>query len=129
VFKEMFLLQHEVEWLTWHALYNPNAVDERMLGAYDNAVHASIPKLLGSLAVLASLDKIMYDNLALIAEELFAFEGDTARVAIPVREPESRESAIKALAARFVPAEALWRGLPLKMAAVMEGGRTSTDTT
>jgi hypothetical protein len=63
VFTEMFVLQHEIEWITWHARFHPEAVNAEMLAAYDAAVHSCIPRLLGSLAVLTSRDRTLYDRV------------------------------------------------------------------
>jgi hypothetical protein len=119
-FKEMFVLQHEVEWLTWHARYEPKAVNEDMRRDYNQAVHVSIPKLLGALAVLASLDETTFRKLKPIADELFEFEGTTARAAIGLSERKTREAALRRLAFRFDRAYSLWIVLPKKMAEVMK---------
>src|SRR5262249_39968230 len=103
--KRCLCFQHEVEWPTWHALRGPAAVDAEMLHAYNEAVHKSIPKPLGSLGVLASLDKTMYETLASIAEELFHFESETATIAARVRQRKTRRCGIQELATRFVLAE------------------------
>jgi hypothetical protein len=120
VFKEMFVLQHEVEWLTWHALHEPQSVNNDMRHKYNEAVHVSIPKLLGQLAVLASLDEEAYKRLVPIADELFRFEGMTARDAIGLGEESSRQGAVRRLASRYEDAERLWKKLPLDMARVMK---------
>lgn len=120
VFKEMFVLQHEIEWVTWHARFRPEAVNAEMLAAYDAAVHASIPRLLGSLAVLTSRDRTFYDRVFPLADELFTLDGQVARLAADVRRAEYTRETIDALAAEFGQAEKLWLELPMKMAAALE---------
>ena len=121
VFKEMFVLQHEVEWLTWHARNESDALTEEMRLQYNSAIHVSIPKLLGSLAVLASLDLNTYRNLLPIARNLFALDAETAKIATKLTDPQSREEALEGLREQFKVAHALWDELPDQMASVMRG--------
>lgn len=120
VFKEMFVLQHEIEWVTWHARFRPEAVDAGMLAAYDAAVHSCIPRLLGSLAVLTSRDRTFYDRVFPLADELFSLDGRVARVAADVRRADYSAATIDALSAEFVHAERLWQELPVRMAAALD---------
>lgn len=118
-FKQMFVLQHEVNWLTWHARFNADAVDTRMLDGYEAAVHACIPRLLGSLSVLASLDLELYAELDDVARPLFALEAKAAFQAARCRDDDQRDLALAALAAMFADATGLWDSLPTQMASAM----------
>lgn len=120
VFKEIFNLQHEVEWLTWHAANNPQRVTGQMIDSYEAAVHETIPRLLGSLSVLASLDVNAYKKLNTIVDDVFTLEGQVARIAAGLGEPSTRSLAIDGLAGRLEESEKLWTTLPLSMAAMME---------
>jgi hypothetical protein len=63
VFTYIFHLQHEMEWLTWQAAKRPDSFDVSMAAAYESAVHAVYPRILGAMAVLASLDLELYESL------------------------------------------------------------------
>jgi hypothetical protein len=62
LFVHIFHLQHEMEWLTWHAAKRPGSLDVSLAAAYESAVHAVYPKVLGAMAVLASLDLELYQD-------------------------------------------------------------------
>ena len=119
VFKEMFVLQHEVNWLTWHARHNAAAVDGRLLDGYESAVHACIPRLLGSRSVLASLDLELHEGMDKVARPLFALEAKVALQAARCRRPDERDLALAGLAALYKDASVLWNLLPTQMAHAM----------
>jgi hypothetical protein len=124
VFKQMFIIQHEIQWLTWHAKHDRAAVNEEMKRSYDKGIHASDPKLLGSLAVLASLDLEMHQRLFKLAKRLYALEGDTARIASRLTRRRSRARAIEELATKEEISDSLWRRLPQEMVRAL-GSRVS----
>jgi hypothetical protein len=64
VFRQMFVLQHEMEWLTWHADKRPDSIGSEMVSAYESRVHDCYPRILGAMAVLASMDLSLYHRLA-----------------------------------------------------------------
>src|SRR5687768_16727364 len=63
VFYQLFAIQHEMEWITWHALHHPETVDGAMVRAYESAVHAAYPKALGAMALVAAMDRELYMDL------------------------------------------------------------------
>lgn len=75
VFVHVFHLQHEMEWLTWHAAKRPESFDPRAAMEYESAVHAIYPRILGAMAVLASLDLELYQRLQPLVDRLYDVEG------------------------------------------------------
>lgn len=126
VFTEMLRLQHEVEWLCWHALHDPESVDDEMIGAYDAAVHATVPRMLGSLAALASLDLEAHERVLPVARTVYAFEGQTALLTVQVRRSGEPERSRAALGEQHAAAERLWEWLPAQLASVLRGEPAST---
>lgn len=119
VFEHLFALQHETEWLTWHALMHPAAVTESMVHEYQAAVHAAYPKVLGAMSVVASMDAALFDRLWETVDALYAFEGRVAASALQVPD----EGALSHLAAMNVEAKGLYVSLPGQLAGAMTAAR------
>jgi hypothetical protein len=128
VFRHVFVLQHEMEWLTWHAGHRPGAPDDRMVTAYEAAVHEAFPRLMGALAALASSDLDLYAELAAVVDEVYVVEGRIGvLISGLVGDPGGRAEAVTALAAMGEEVRELYRTLPPRMAAAMR--RAGTDST
>jgi len=120
VFVHIFHVQHEMEWLTWHAVHRPKAVDQKMTAAYEAAVHAAYPKILGAMATLAALDLDLYHKVAPLLEILYSGEANIGREIGGLAELEQRTDTLDGLAALHEFALDLYRSLPPKLAEAMQ---------
>lgn len=120
VFEQVFVLQHEMEWLTWHADRRPAALCSGFTEAYEEAVHKAYPRLLGAMAVLASLDLKLYNLLLPLTEQLFAFESDIGKEITRVSQPDTAEEAIAVLRDLRPAITALYLTLPPQLAEVLQ---------
>jgi hypothetical protein len=118
VFTELFILQHEMEWLTWHAKYHPEAIDLAMIGRYEATVHAALPKALGAMAIVASLDLELYLLLKPLAEEVYFLEGGVALAAKDLG--TDREGSIAKLTPLTAATTSLYVKLPIELGTAME---------
>lgn len=130
VFRHVFVLQHEMEWLTWHAGHRPGTPDERMVTAYEAAVHEAYPRLMGALAALASSDLDLYDELAAVVDDVYRVEGRIGvLISGLVGDPGGRAEAVAALAEMGEEARELYRTLPPRMAEAMRRAGTGSTAT
>jgi hypothetical protein len=120
VFVQMFALQHELEWLTWHARHQPAALDAEMLRSYNTQVHAVIPKLLGTTAVVASLSVSLYSTLSRIGGELFNLDAQVASLLASLGDSAGRQEAIRGLADLNPRAHELYVALPTDLSEAMK---------
>ena len=124
VFQHLFELQHETEWITWHALHHPQTVDRKMISAYEAAVHAAFPKLLGAMAVVAAVDEELFTSLKQQADALYDLEGRVALAAISIPEDE----ALARLASMNGPARGFYEALPERLAHAMREAKVQPQT-
>lgn len=120
VFEQVFVLQHEMEWLTWHAHRRPAAVRSELTEAYEDAVHRAYPRLLGAMAVLASLDLKLYNLLLPLTEQLFALESDIGTEITRLGLPDHAGEALAALQGMHSTVSALYRTYPPRLAEVLQ---------
>lgn len=118
VFTELFIIQHEMEWLTWHAQNHPEAVDHLMIGRYELTVHAAYPKVLSAMAIVASLDLELYLLLRPLADEVYSLEGQIALAAKHLE--TNREQSIAGLTRLKASSTALYEKLPVELGTAME---------
>jgi hypothetical protein len=119
VFRHMFTLQHEMEWLTWHAANRPAQLSPEM-AAYEAAVHKAYPSLLGAMAVLASMDMKLYDSLKPLADQLYAADGEIGTLITGLTSAETRQDSVAGLKKGYRPATAFYESLPPQMAKAMQ---------
>lgn len=119
-FHEAFVVQHAIEWLTWHARHDPSRVDGDMKSDYDKLVHQAFPAMLGAMAGTAALSMDVYNGLDPVREHLYAVE---EQVALATRfldgEAEAHEAAIGRLSELYDASLALLRVLPEEISRVM----------
>jgi hypothetical protein len=120
VFRHMFTLQHEMEWLTWHAANRPAELSPEMAAMYEAAVHKAYPSLLGAMAVLASMDMDLYDSLKPLIEQLYAAEGQIGKLITGLTSAETRQDSLAGLQEWNGPVTAFYRSLPPQMAKAMQ---------
>jgi hypothetical protein len=120
VFRHMFTLQQEMEWLTWYAANRPAAASPETAASYEDAVHKTYPSLLGAMAVLASLDMDLYESLKPLAEQLYAEDDQIALLIAGLTSAETRQDSLAGLKACHGPVIALYESLPPEMAKAMQ---------
>jgi hypothetical protein len=120
VFRQMFVLQHEMEWITWHAANRPKSLSSEMTGSYESTVHDSYPKMLGAMAVLASMDVGLYYQLTPLMERLFEEEARIGELISGLGIRRKRSISLARLARRNGPVKKLYIELPPEMAKVMQ---------
>lgn len=118
VFTELLIIQHEMEWLTWHAVNHTDAVDPPMIDRYEATVHGAFPKALSAMAIVASLDLDLYHLLRPLANEVYSVEGEVARAAKDLE--FDRERSIAALTRLEPRAVELYERLPEALGKAME---------
>jgi hypothetical protein len=119
-FVQMFALQHELEWITWHAKYDPTAVNEEMIAGYTSSVHVTFPRLLGAMAIIRPLGKGIYVDLYPLTEYLYSLDRKVAQILIRLRDPADSTRALDDLASLAEECGELYSTLPDKLADVME---------
>jgi len=120
VFRQMFVLQHEMEWLTWHAAHRPNSLNSKITAAYESRVHDSYPAMLGAMAVLASMDLDLYHRLTPLMERLFKAEGQIGDLITGLGSRRQRDSSLAQLKKLKDPITSLYLDLPSEMAKAMK---------
>ncbi|WP_211765467.1 hypothetical protein [Kutzneria sp. CA-103260] len=116
-FAEIFVVQHAINWITWLAKHDPAAVDNTAIKAYDDEVHKSLPKVLGAMTIVASLDLSVYDKLLPVYEYIYRLDD---RVAIALRGlTANREQAVRELQDCLTEITQIERRLPRQVADIM----------
>ena len=117
-FAEMFALQHEIEWLSWHATKDRTSVDGDVMQDYNSAVHTIYPRLLGAMAGVAALDLNLYEKLQPLATQLYDLDERVAVATLSLR--RDRESVDwPALEEVLAAARGLYGSLPKDLAQAM----------
>lgn len=119
-FAQAFVVQHAIEWVTWYANNDPDALDNRMKGEYAQEVHRAFPAFLGAMAATAALSMDVYHGLQPVIRDLYAVE---VRVALAMRDVdtqgEPRTAAIGQLIELHEEALRLLEVLPHRLSEVM----------
>ena len=119
VFRYMFVFQHEMEWLTWHAFNRPKNLDSQMTATYETAVHDGYPRLLGAMAVLASMNMALYQRLVPMVDRIYEMEGEIGRLITGLDSRRTRGGSLAKLKQLNEPVKALYVALPPEMAEAM----------
>jgi hypothetical protein len=117
----MLSAQHSMEWMCWLGLQGPGAIDEQVASRYQQEIHATFPELLGALAVVASHDKRLYNDLARLAEQIYPIDDQIGSALVQYQDAPERVAEI--LAEISPNATNLYKSLPLQLAAIMESAR------
>lgn len=120
VFRQMFVLQHEMEWLTWHAANRPKSLNSQMTRTYESSVHDSYPRILGAMAVLASMDIGLYRRLEPLMERLFEAESRIGCLINGLISRRKRGNSLVQLKQLNEPVRTLYLDLPPEMAEAMQ---------
>jgi hypothetical protein len=117
VAREMLSAQHSMEWVCWHAQQAPNLINDELIAQYHREIHLVIPQLLGSLAVVASIDQQVYEELERLAEELYKVEWKIAQAFAHYK--TSPQESLDALRACHPETIELYQRLPPGLSAIM----------
>ncbi len=121
VFREFFAIQHSMEWVTWFAGHDPDAVDRRLVESYDTEIHAAYPRLLGAAATVASLDLAVYEELRPLLRQVYELEETVALALHSGATIGGRQQASLVALAELQPAVTrLERTLPPELARIMK---------
>lgn len=69
---------HSMTWLTWKAAYQPKKLTQEDILAYDREMHALLPALAGSLAVISALSIEMYRKMSPIVNQVYGLDASIA---------------------------------------------------
>lgn len=117
---EMLSAQHSMEWVCWFASEGAD-IDKDMVSNYHSEIHLHFPRLLGSLAVVASLNVDVYEELALLADKLYQVDSDIAQAMLTYG-TEPNELSAK-LAGVYPEATALYQVLPEQITRIIKSQR------
>ena len=100
---------HTISWLTWRAKSQPQHLSVEHVDAFDKDMHLLYPELTGSLALVAALNKDVYDRLRNIVDKVYALDVRVAESTTSVR--DGAEGAAALVAAHHGEAQAMERSL------------------
>ena len=74
-------LAHSMCWLTWDCKER-NRLDAEMAKNYDAEVHRVCPQIIGQLALIAMLDKVVAEKLAPLATDVFTLDAQVGNAVV-----------------------------------------------
>lgn len=93
-FAQFFIVVHSIEWITWYGDNDPDAINEQSIKSYENEVHSAYALLLGAMAMMASLDLNVYEEMRPALSNLYKLEeraGKALRVFVTHRSPATTQ--------------------------------------
>ena len=119
-FKHVFLVLHAIEWVTWNASYDPEAITDTTKAEYDSEVHGAFPPLLAAMAAVAGLSTELYERLEPILQTLYSLD---ERVALAMRgytdSIDARNAALERLSDMYLEVHRLHASLMREIAESM----------
>jgi hypothetical protein len=95
-----------------------------MITAYESTVHDSYPRLLGAMAVLASMDMTLYHQLMPLADRIYGTEGKVGILIGGLGSRKKRGDSLAQLRQLNGPIKELYLTLPPEMAEAMRYAET-----
>lgn len=86
VAKGIGVATHSISWLTWRAKYQPEHLSIDHVDAFDVDMHRLYPELTGSLAVLAALNKRVYESVRSLVGRVYDLDDRVAQATTSVRD-------------------------------------------
>lgn len=120
VFTLMFAMQHEIEWITWHAANDPAALNPHMVDNYHRTIHTTYPKLLGAMAVVCAFDEELFHRLKPLTDDLYKLDIEVALATRDLRSLVRCSFAIRTLKRLHPIVKNLYEQLPQQMAQSMQ---------
>lgn len=122
VARELLSIQHSMEWLCSATDFG-GELTPAVMENYHLEIHGAIPRLLGALAAVASIDESTYQNLSELADNVFGLDSKLAAALRGYLESPSLTS--QAVAGLRAPIAELYKQLPQRIAAVMKSANQS----
>jgi hypothetical protein len=118
------MIVQAMEWIAWRGINDPR-VDKKMIDSYDGDINSMYQALLGAMAMTASLNLSLYQELRPTLLRLYGLE---ERVALAIRQTEFRQDAgVQELRACKSEAEALREFLPGELNRIMALAQAAHD--
>jgi hypothetical protein len=122
VFGQFFVIVQEIEWIAWFGANDPGAVDKQRIESYEDRVNSVYGALLGAMAMTASMNLSVYEEMRPILSNLYDLE---ERVGAAIRKLETERSvAIQELRDCRPRAEQLRDELPPELHRIMNLAET-----
>jgi hypothetical protein len=78
-FKQLFAIQHSIEWVTWHAKHDPESIrNPKLVASYDKEIHQAYPAFLGALAAANAISDTVYEDLRQLLDHVYTIEHNVA---------------------------------------------------
>src|SRR6185436_16442262 len=77
--KNLGAASHSMAWLTWKALHRSTRFEFGDLDTYDQEIHALLPSISGSLAVVSALSGSLYTRLDPFVQQVYKLDVDIAK--------------------------------------------------
>ncbi len=117
-FAEFYNFSHAISWITWYARFDPDSLDAHLTRSYERETHETIPKLQGSLAVVASLSLTVYEQLQPLVHRLFVLDKHVSIAIGNLR--NDRGTAVEALSSLIDEVNDVQDRLPLELNRIMK---------
>jgi hypothetical protein len=128
VFELLFVVQHAMQWVTWHAVERPSEVGQQLHRIYETDVHGALATVLGAMAQVAALNRHVYASVQPDAHYIFGLEVRVARKLAAAVESGAGSDALRDLAALNTEVKALYIAMPVRVAQVMDSADQVTLT-
>jgi hypothetical protein len=113
---ELAGLSHSAMWLTWKATYDPGNLGREDFARYDAQSLERMPRLLGSIAALSSIDAVTAAHMLPFASDISMLDGRIGSAAVRAMNKDVAE-----LAALYEPSVAAFQSLFTAMANLTAG--------
>lgn len=126
-FAQFFIIVQAIEWITWCGDGDPNSLDRKRIKSYEEAVNGAYGKLLGAVAMTASLNLDIYEQLRPLLNILYDLE---SRAAVALREFVATRSPAATAELRICKIEAMRirETLPPELNRIMELAETAASS-
>jgi hypothetical protein len=89
-FTQLFVIVQAIEWIAWYAVNDPTAINDQRIKSYEDTVNRGYEALLGAMAMTASLNLQIYEEMRPVLSKLYKIE---SQIGSAIREKGSDRSA------------------------------------
>ena len=122
VMREMFSALHSMAWIAWHAYKQMKLdiplINDELISQYHQEIHSAVPRLLGHLAAVDSVDKRAYKELSDQWSELQKLEDRIANTLVKYQ--RLPDDSLRSLAEYHPEIMELYKSLPKNLADIMK---------